>query len=417
MFRFTATGRYALAALLAFAACLARAEDTPLTLRDALSRTLQSNPDLAVLNASFIAQRAREDAAALRPAPELQVQLENLLGSGSSRGLDAAEASFALSQVLELGGQRQRRMALTRERGNTLAIEREIAQLDVAAEVARRFIHVASDQKQLELTELATELARKTLDEVERRVQAARSPVAEGHRSRIALARAELEQEHAEHELLTSRRKLAAMWGASEPDFAGVRADLFRLPAAVDLEALSARLGASPDFLRFASEARRLDAEVRLAEATARASPTVSAGVRHSRDSDDTAFIAGLSLPLFGGRRARPEIAEAAALRDGVAAQRSAARIKAETTLYELVQELGHSIAAAEVLRDQVLPEMEAALKATEYAWQRGRYSYLEWTEAQRERIAVQRALIEAAANAHLFQTEIERLTGAAVSP
>jgi cobalt-zinc-cadmium efflux system outer membrane protein len=143
----------------------------------------------------------------------------------------------------------------------------------------------------------------------------------------------------------------------------------------------------------------------------------VSAGVRHSRDSDDTAFIAGLSLPLFGGRRARPEIAEAAALRDGVAAQRSAARIKAETTLYELVQELGHSIAAAEVLRDQVLPEMEAALKATEYAWQRGRYSYLEWTEAQRERIAVQRALIEAAANAHLFQTEIERLTGAAVSP
>jgi cobalt-zinc-cadmium efflux system outer membrane protein len=54
-------------------------------------------------------------------------------------------------------------------------------------------------------------------------------------------------------------------------------------------------------------------------------------------------------------------------------------------------------------------------MEATRYAWERGRYSYLEWTEAQAERVALQRALIEAAANAQIFQVEIERLTGAAL--
>jgi cobalt-zinc-cadmium efflux system outer membrane protein len=55
---------------------------------------------------------------------------------------------------------------------------------------------------------------------------------------------------------------------------------------------------------------------------------------------------------------------------------------------------------------------MEAALEAARNAYERGRYSYLEWADAQRELVEVQRALIDAATNAHLLRTEIERLTG-----
>ena len=65
------------------------------------------------------------------------------------------------------------------------------------------------------------------------------------------------------------------------------------------------------------------------------------------------------------------------------------------------------------MLRDRVRPEIDAALQATERAWRAGRSSYLEWTDVQRERIDVERSLIQAAASAHLFRTEIERLTGA----
>lgn len=387
----------------------------PLTLGKAVSAALAGNPDLQQFAFRHQAQAARIDSAGLKPAPIFNSELENVLGTGRTRGLDAAEATFALSQVIELGDQRARRQEAARLGIDGIDGARQAAQLDLLAEVARQFIHVASDQEQLKLTHLATELAERTVAEVGRRVRAAKSPEVELHRASILLSRAQVEEEHAEHELITSRIKLAALWGARSAEFGPVTADLFRLPEVGDYAALTIQLAGSPDFLRFASEARQRDADIRVAESRARSHFTVSAGVRRLQEDGDTALVASFSMPLFGARTAQPAIAEARALRAGIDSEAAAATLKAETRLFELVQELKHSITEAEMLRDKVLPEMEEALKETEYAYQRGRYSYLEWVDAQRERVTVQRALIEAAANTHLFNAEIERLTGAPV--
>jgi cobalt-zinc-cadmium efflux system outer membrane protein len=243
-------------------------------------------------------------------------------------------------------------------------------------------------------------------------VAAARAPDVELRRARVTSARAAVEEEHAEHELLTSRRKLAAMWGDSEPAFDRVDADLYALPPAEGYELLVTRLVTNPDFARFASEERLRDAELRVAEARARTNLTVRAGVRLLHETNDESLLFGVTVPLQAASRARNEIAAARAERQQNEAEREAHRVRAEAQLYELFQELRHSITEADVLRATVLPEMEAALEATRYAFERGRYSYLEWVDAQRELFDVQRALIDAAANAHLYRTEIERLTG-----
>ena len=387
----------------------------PLTLQQAAQAALASNPDLKQFAFQRQAQAARIEAAALKPAPVFISELENVLGTGRRRGFNAAEATFSLSQLIELGGQRQRRIEAARSGIDSIDLHRQTAQLDVLAEVSRQFVHVASDQEQLKLTQLATQLAQRTVAEVKRRVSAAKSPEVELHRANIVLARAEVEEEHAEHELLTSRTKLAALWGASAADFGLVVGDLFKLPEDREYQQLSPQLAGSPNLLRFASEARQRDADLRLAEARSRNHFTVSAGVRRLQEDGDAALVAGFSLPLFGTRAAQPAIDEARALRAGIESEAAAEKLKTETKLFELVQELRHSITEAEMLRDKVLPQMEEALRETEYAWQRGRYSTLEWVDAQRERVVVQRALIEAAANAHLFHAEIERLTRAAL--
>ena len=64
MFRFNATGRVALVVLLAFASTV-RAEEPALTLREALSRTLQSNPDI-----SFIVGNAQAAVSAVQAVRE-----------------------------------------------------------------------------------------------------------------------------------------------------------------------------------------------------------------------------------------------------------------------------------------------------------------------------------------------------------
>jgi outer membrane protein, heavy metal efflux system len=398
------------------AAAQAPADGAPLTLVVAVEQTLERNPTLANFTFRLRAQQARYDTAALRPPRELRVDVEDAFGTGRTRGLDTAEITFALAQVIELGDKRSYRVAAADAAGRLIDVERAAAQLDVLAELARRFIHVASDQEQLRLTARATELAEETAAAARARVAAARAPEVELRRANVTLARAQIEREHAEHELLSSRRKLAAMWGDVEPQFAEVAADLYSLPAADSFETLLARIDDNPDFARFASEARLRDAEIRVAEARSRANVVVNAGIKQLQQSDDQALVFGFTMPLGTDKRAQSEIAEAAALRGETDAVLAAHRISAQAQLFEIYQELRHAITEADILRGSVIPEMEAALEATRVAFERGRYSYLEWVDAQRELVEVQRALITAAANAHLYRTEIERLTGESLS-
>ena len=390
----------------------------PLTLQQAISAALQGNPRLRAFAFQFRAGDARTRQAKLRPAPEVSVDMENFAGSGEARGLDASEATFALSQIIELGGKREARVGAAQAGRAALDIERQAVQLDVLAEVTRRFIVVAQRQQRVQLARSAAEFATKTVAASERRVNAAKAPHAELDRARIARDRFRLEERAALIELDTARKQLAATWGESQPVIDGqiiseVEADLFVLPPTGDFAELVARLSNNPDFLRFASETRLRDAELRLAASQRRPDVTLAAGLRRLEATDDQAFVASVSVPLFSGRRAEGLIAEAQANRNLVDAERRVAEVKAQATLYELHQQLTRAVQEARTLQDDIRPRAAEALKETEYAYERGRYSYLELVDAQREYLAVQAALIEAAASAHTLRAEIERLTNA----
>ncbi len=384
----------------------------PLTLRDAVEATLAANPDLKVFGYSLRAQQARIGQAGVRPSPEFSTELENAFGSGAAKELDVAEWTFSLSQVVEIGGKRRARISAAEEGFRGLTVGQQAAQLDVLAEVTRRFIHVAADEELLKLTRQATEVARHNAEAVGRRVQAARSPEVELHRASVALRRAEIDLRHAEHELTASRRKLAAMWAASTDNFGDVQADMYGMPTTTSFEELVGRLAKNPDFTKFASDARLRDAELRVAQTRRVPDITVSAGVRRLHETDDHAAVLGMSLPLFSAAQAGPAIGEAKALREQTDAARDAAFIKARAQLFEIYQELLHSIAETQILKKDLVPQMEEALRETEYAYDRGRYSYLELVDGQRAYLEVQRALIQSATNVHNFQAEIERLTG-----
>ncbi len=411
-----AIGLACVASLAVAQAPVASSNDPPLTLRAAISQALEKNPALKGFAHRLRAQDGRIQTAALAPPLELKAELENFAGTGTTQGVDVVEATFTLSRVIEMGDKRALRERAAFASRDDLEIERQASQLDVVAEVTRRFIHVASDQEQLALTRRGTQLAESSLEAVRRRVDAGRAPDAELNRATVSLARARITEEHAEHELLASRRKLAATWGATEASFGSVAGDLYQAPALPAFEILVERLDRNPDFLRFASVARLRDAETRLAQARARADLTVSAGVRRLEAADDQAFVVSATMPLFTRSRSRGAVDEARALRDLSGSEQEARRVDVNAQLFELYQELRHAITEATTLRDVVLPEVEAALRNTQLAFDRGRYSYLEWSDAQRELLAIQRDRIESAANTHLYLAEIERLTGEPVS-
>jgi cobalt-zinc-cadmium efflux system outer membrane protein len=62
-------------------------------------------------------------------------------------------------------------------------------------------------------------------------------------------------------------------------------------------------------------------------------------------------------------------------------------------------------------LEDDVLPPLQDALTETRTAYERGRYSFFEWTAVQAEVIDARRRLLAAGIESKQFAIEIERLT------
>ncbi|MGQ0501285.1 MAG: TolC family protein [Panacagrimonas sp.] len=418
MFRLPAFARLAPAALLVLGPVgpVPAAAEDPLSLREALSRTLQSSPDLAAFQFALKAQDGRIAQAGLRPLPSLTGALENVLGTGDTRGFQSAELTIGLSQLIDVAGLRDQRIVSAQLGRSDLETGHHIARLDAVAETARRFVSLVGQQEEHQLTHLAVELAEKTAAVVTRRVEAAKSPEAEHDRAVVALERARIDDEHAEHELLAARVALAASWGAAEPDFTETAADLYLLPPVLPYPELVAALERTPDLERYLSQGRLRDSEVMLAMASRNPGVQVGAALRRLQDEKDTGLVFSVNVPLSFLAGNPGAAAEAEALRWGVEAGRSAALLKARTQLFRYHRELLDTREQVTALRERALPRMEAALRNTEYAYERGRYSYLELVDAQRELLAVRHSLIAAATQYHLTLIEIERITGTALS-
>jgi cobalt-zinc-cadmium efflux system outer membrane protein len=297
-----------------------------------------------------------------------------------------------------------------------VGIERQAQQLDVLAEVARRFITLVAAQERVVFAQSARELAQRTLDAITTRVQAARSPEAERSRARITVTRARVEEQQAGSELRSARLALAALWGGHDPTFTHAKADLFTLDTVESFEELVRKLERNPDFVRFASEARLRDAELRLAQAQARPDITLRVGVGRFNDTRTTGLTAGFSMPLPLFDRNQGAIREAQVRRAQTDAQRQGALLRASAAVYGLYQQLAASRTSLQILRNDALPQAQQALDQTQYGYERGRFSYLELATAQQELLQLRATLIEVAADYHRELAEIERLTNEPVA-
>jgi cobalt-zinc-cadmium efflux system outer membrane protein len=387
-----------------------------LTLGRAVQAALARNPELVASEYDLKAADARIAQAGLRPNPEVSLDLENFAGTGAVKGVDALETTLSLSQVVELGGKRALRRELAQRDRDVVTIERQAQQMDVLADLTQRFIELVAAQDRLGLAASSRDIAQRTLDAISVRVQAARSPELERSRARIALIRAQLEEQQAQSELRGMRQSLAALWGSSAPAFGRASADLFALERVASFEDLVRKLERNPDFLRFASDARLREAELKLARAQARPDVTFEVGVRRLQDSHDQALVAGFSVPLRVFNRNQGTIREAEARLAQSDAQRNAAFLRAQAAVYRLYQQLQASRARMETLRAEALPQAQQALDQTQFGYDRGRFSYLELATVQQELLDLRASVIEAAADYHRTLTEIERLTGEPVS-
>ncbi|MBU2050757.1 MAG: TolC family protein, partial [Gammaproteobacteria bacterium] len=237
--------RLAALAAIAFVPCVYAQGTTPaapLTLDDAIARVAQYHPDLRLAQAQRPVWEARRDAAGLSPPLTVGVELENALGSGDTRGFDAAEVTVTLAGVLERGGKLDARRAVAQANLDSLAPQRETARLDLMAEVARRYLAVTDARQQLRIAETDIEQRRRAVAAARLRLQAGASPESVLLTAQAMLAQAELDRDRARQMDQSARASLSALWRQREPGFDVVTGDPMQLPALQDFAVLAEEL-------------------------------------------------------------------------------------------------------------------------------------------------------------------------------
>lgn len=383
-----------------------------LTMADLIDLTLKYNSTLAAFNDEIRARDALVMQSGLPPNPSLGIDIENFAGRGDMRRFDGAETTISVAQLIELGGKRSKRSQLAAMEKDVAVWEYESKKLDILNDAAKEFIHVLALQEQAALSEDLVKLATKTFAAARDRVEAGKVSPVEKDRAQIELVSARSEANKLDRELYAAKRRLASYWGRIHVKFEKVAGTLSNLEPPVSEDQIRDRLSLNPDFSRWNTEIQQREAALELARSLSLPDVSVRLGIRHFQETDDSAVVAGIEIPLPFFDRNQGRIGQAGANLAKTRRESHAADIEAHTMLYETLQRLNASREEAVTLRDEILPGATGAFEAIETGYREGKLDLIHVLDAQRALFSVRRQYLQALELYHTARSDLERLVG-----
>ena len=188
-----------------------------LTLRDALSLTLLYNPKLKAYSHEVRAAQARQLQSGLWSNPELEVEVEDIGGTGDLSGFDGAETTIQLSQLIELGGKVQKRRKTFVFDSKLASLDYEAGRLDVSAAMTLSFIELLFVQEKQVLSRELIEIWEETIASVEKRVQAGKDTPLDLSKAQLGLIQARIQDHEIDARARWIRKQVASYWNSREP--------------------------------------------------------------------------------------------------------------------------------------------------------------------------------------------------------
>ncbi|HZS41471.1 MAG TPA: TolC family protein [Polyangia bacterium] len=397
----------------------------PLTRGEAVNRALARNPELAAARARIGASEAEVVGAArlLRANPTV----EGEYGDDRAFG-DHGEyrAGVALSQELELGGQRGLRRAAAGARLDEARARVRAFELGVARDAADAWLALWRAERMRALAAQTVELDAGLARIAEARFAA--GDISEVERNVVALdvARAQADAQAAEGEHRRAQAQLARIIASDAGDALEGAGDALEAagepPAPIAVEAPAKFVGAGVRAAERAHEAAR--GELRLQRRELVPSPTVTFGwqreqlfvestapppLRLAHQADVLVGRLSLPLPIWDRRQAEVRAAQAAV--DETRAERSAAELSQRADVAMARASLDGARKSAELYR-AALPRAERNLELLGRAYQAGQISLAELIAAKDRALAVRRETVETQVAYARAYHELMRATG-----
>lgn len=383
-----------------------------LILDEAISRTLASNPELQVLKSEIKASEAHTLQQSLLPNPELVIELENFTGSGPLSGFKGTETTIAIGQLIELGGKRAKRTKIAARQSDLTLLRYEIKRLEIITKVRSIFTQVLAAQMKLNLDHQLLGIAERFKATIDTLVHAGRFSVAEASRAQVELSNRKLARQQSIRELNNSKRLLVSTWGSNTVNFTRVAGDLFTIRALPEPEWLLGALENSPRIIEQNAVITSRKAETELARAQAIPDPVFIAGYRRFNQTDDEAFIAGLSvpLPIFDRNQGGKKEALFRELQSEQQMQNLRNLLSVELNIR--MENLQNFSTEIQTMRNVIIPEAQKAYDIIYKNYRLGNYAIIDVLDAQRQLFDAEGRYIDNLARINLEIIELEGILG-----
>lgn len=404
-----------LAACLAVSCCtsafVARADEPSFTLAQALERAGATSPAIEGGAAGVLAAQAARSVAGLRPNPELNIQTENVAGSGDYRGFRSAETTAQVTLPLELGGKRPARVALANAQQDRAQIEQAVIAADLRLAVTQAYVTAVSAAERATVAQRQVTIAAEALRSAQVRVRAGRASPLEAQRAELAHLNAQATQEQAERLANVARANLGRMIGAPVAGALDLRwFETLAAAGPVDRAAVRDMLTARAAALDVATA----DAQVRLAGAQRVPDLQLFAGPRRLSGSNDTAMLMGINIPLQIFDNGGAAQAQARAERQRADATRRMTEIQLDQAIASADAEVANAETAARIASGPALAAAQEAARIARIGYREGKFGQIDLIEAERALLDTRMAAIDALATYHDASARRDRLVAPA---
>lgn len=382
-----------------------------LAIQTALQRTLTQGPQLQLYPYQLRIDEAKTLQAGLKPNPELGISVENVLGNGSLSGINSAEVTLTLSQLIELGDKRDRRLDNSAAQAQVSSAQYELDRVDALASTMHDYLDVLKLQTIQQWTTERLAVEQNALQVATERSRAGLVTDADVLRLKSRVLRSQMDIKAIRAEQQIARRQLAANW-AQEPDFTAVQGRLALLPMLPALNNVMAMLDSAPQVGMYLTQERLATTQQNLAIANGATDLTVGAGVRRNEQLNENAFVLSVNMPLALQNPNAGEIAAARVSAEKSTRQLQLSRQQLQLDTGRLYQQIS---LLAEQIHDQqqaIVPAAVSVLNSTLKGYETGIFDMTDLLSAHEDLLNARRNIIEAQSQFHHQLVELERLIG-----
>jgi len=168
---------------------------------------------------------------------------------------------------------------------------------------------------------------------------------------------------------------------------------------------------------RWKDELHQKNAALALEKARRTEDTVLVGGTRYCNDTDDVAFLMGVSipLPLFNQNKGNVQAARYEYWQTGE--RKRAAEIELQVSLSQAYQALSGAFDEVKGFKSEVLPRARTAFDAVTEGYREGKFGYLTVLDAQRTLFEAEGLYVDALTSYHRAKTEVEKLTGQPLDP